>query len=478
MLVNRNQTDAHITVRTKILNADGTLASASTAACIVPATGQSEYVQSITMTAPHLWNGRSDPYLYSVVAEVFEGAVCRDRVVQPLGLRSYSIDPEQGFFLNGASYRLHGVNRHQDRINMGTAIGMREHREDFRMIEEIGANAIRLAHYQHAQEFYSLCDSGGMVVWAELPLVDDVNASPAFLANCKEQLTELIKQNYNHPSIMFWSLENELIPDADRALYGRTVEELNALAKALDPTRLTAVATRSKYKGNEPINAATDVLGINVYRGWYEGTPDKFSSYIDEYHAQYPRMKLAITEYGAGASTAQHEVPPKKPETKGAWHPEEWQTVVHESTWKQMAERQYLWGTFVWNMFDFASDGRGEGDAPGRNDKGLVTYDRKVKKDAFYFYKAQWNPAPFVYITSRRFAQRPAGAVDVKVYSTGASVELFLNGASLGAMHTTDKVFVWKNISLIPGRNSVRAVALIGGKPYEDKCEWTGIVQH
>jgi beta-galactosidase len=477
MLLNRTAADAHITVRTTILDGKGKTASTAASTAVIPAQGRNECVQSITMPRPHLWNGRSDPYLYSVVVETFNGSVCSDRVVQPLGLRSFSVDAEKGFFLNGLSYRLHGVNRHQDRLDMGTAIGLKEHREDFRMIEEIGANAIRLAHYQHAQEFYSLCDSGGMVVWAEIPLVDDVNPSPEFLAVCKEQLSELIKQNYNHPSIIFWSLENELIPDADRELYGRTVRELNSHVKAIDSVRLTAVATRSKYKGDEQINSVTDVLGINVYRGWYEGTPDKFSSFIDDYHARTPERRLAITEYGAGASIAQHEVPAKKPDTKGPWHPEEWQAELHESTWKQMTERPYLWGTFVWNMFDFASDGRSEGSAPGRNDKGLVTYDRKVRKDAFYFYKAQWNPEPFVYITSRRYSERPAGTTEVKVYSTGGTVELFINGASSGEVQAAGKVFVWKSIRLAPGKNRVRAVSVINGKQYEDACEWTGIAQ-
>lgn len=476
-LINNKDVSAQIKVRTSIVDQKGKTVATVSTECITPAKNKSECLQILTVANPHLWNGRKDAYLYSVVSEIFDGAQCRDRVMQPLGLRSFSVDAENGFFLNGEHYRLYGVNRHQDRKDMGTAIGMKEHREDFSMIEEIGANAIRLAHYQHAQEFYSLCDTGGMVVWAEIPLVDDITPNPEFLQNCKEQLTELILQNYNHPSITFWSVENELIPDADRVTYGRYVEELNVVAKRLDPIRMTGVATRSKYKGNELINSATDVLGINVYRGWYEGSADKFSAYIDEFHKQYPQMKLAITEYGAGASVIQHEVPAKKPDPRGAWHPEEYQSLFHECTWKQMTERPYLWGTFVWNMFDFAADHRAEGGAPGRNDKGLISYDRTIRKDAFYFYKAQWNPKPFVYITSRRYVDRPVGPTEVKVYSTGDDVELFVNGASAGTRKCDGKVCVWSAVELIPGTNALSAVAIISGKRYEDNCEWVGKTQ-
>jgi beta-galactosidase len=285
-------------------------------------------------------------------------------------------------------------------------------------------------------------------------------------------LTELIKQNYNHPSIFFWSLENELIPDRDPAFYGSVVEELNSLAKELDPTRLTTVASRGNYSGDIRMNSITDVIGYNVYKGWYEGTPEGFAAYADTYHAKYPKQCFAISEYGAGAGTNQHEYPARKHETTGPWHPEEWQATLHEVIWKAIAERPYLWGTFVWNMFDFASDGRSEGELPGRNDKGLVTYDRKVKKDAFYWYKANWTSNPMVYIASRRFARRPVNVTDIKVYSNCDSVEVSLNGKSKGSKMSGDRIFRWPGLGLIAGKNKIKAVGMKDGKRAEDTCTW------
>jgi beta-galactosidase len=456
-------------IRCSIVDHKGKTILQSEAASALGPGSSGDAIFKVSMNKPHLWNGRNDPYLYQVVVEVVDGKRVVDRVTQPLGIRFFSVDPEKGFFLNGTSYPLHGVNRHQDRENMGSAITVKEHQEDFRLIEEIGANVIRLAHYQHAQEFYDLCDKGGMVVWAELALVDDVHPNTEFAQICQQQLRELIKQNYNHPSICFWSMENELIPDSNPELYTKFVKDLNTLAKQLDPTRLTTVASRSKYDGTTGINSATDVIAYNVYRGWYEGKPEDFGSYADKLHERFPHSRIAISEYGAGGSVNQHEYPAKKPAPRGPWHPEEWQSTLHEITWKAMAERPYLWGTFVWNMFDFGSDGRAEGDHYGRNDKGLVSFDRTTKKDAFYWYKANWNPDPMVHITSKRYVPRPAGVTDLKVYSNCETVELFLDGISLGTKKSTDKIFLWTDVTLSNRKHHVAAVGATKGEPIKDE---------
>ena len=429
-------------------------------------------IQKTSIRNPRLWNGRIDPYLYRVVVEVHEGKVLKDRIVQSFGVRYFTVDAERGFFLNGAPYRLIGVNRHQDRQDKGWAIGRKEHEEDYRLIEEMGCSAVRLAHYQQAREFYDLCDRGGMIVVAEVALVDFVHPDEAFENNIRMQLTELIKQNFNHPSIFFWSLFNELIPDSDRDLYGNLVIKLNTLAHALDPTRLTTMASRSMYDGNEFINTVTDAIGYNVYKGWYEEMPEDFAAYADTLHARFPGHKISITEYGAGAGTTQHEVPPRKPTTTARWHPEEWQAVYHEEHWKAIETRPFLWGTFVWNMFDFASDSRLEGERPGRNDKGLVTYDRQTKKDAFYWYKVHWNPAPMVHITSRRFTPRPGGPTEVKVYSNCDSVALFLNGLRVGTRFGEARIFSWDVVHLVNGTNRIEALGKKDGKTYRDFCVW------
>jgi len=424
----------------------------------------------------HLWNGRKYPYLYTVTVEVLDGEKVVDVVHEITGLRFFHVDPDSGFILNGEPYRLYGAGRHQDRENMGWALTIREHKEDLDLLNEMGCTAVRLAHYQQAEEFYEVCDRWGMVVWAELALVDFINPSPEFIANCRQQLTELIKQNFNHPSIMFWCLFNELIPDEDPELYAKVVDSLNARAHALDPTRLTTAASRSMYDGRLYINTVADLLGYNVYKGWYEDMPEDFAAYADRLKSRFPLQCISISEYGAGGGISHHEVPPQKPKTTARWHPEEWQSRFHEVIWKSMADRSFLWGTFIWNMFDFASDGRNEGEAPGRNDKGMVTYDRRVKKDAFFWYKANWNPEPMVYITSRRFTPRPAGATEIRVYSNCDNVVVLVNRNPLRTMAGEDHVFLWKDIVLQEGPNTIEARAVRDGETFIDSCVWEAVV--
>jgi beta-galactosidase len=428
--------------------------------------------QPLSILSPRLWNGRKDPYLYRLRVELIEGMVVRDRVVQSLGLRFFRIDPEKGFFLNGESYPLHGVNRHQDREGKGWAIGIKEHTEDFRLIEDLGCTAVRLAHYQHAQEFYDLCDRGGMVVWAELALVDEIHPCSGFAEGCRQQLTELIKQNYNHPSIVMWSMFNELMPESDRDMYGRTIADLNALSKRLDPTRLTTEATRGNYSMTESINSVTDVIGYNLYKGWYESAPEDLGPFLDTLHARNPSRALCVSEYGAGAGITQHEIPPSKPRTDGPWHPQEWQSQLHEISWNALAARPFVWGVFIWNMFDFGVDSRKEGEHPGRNDKGLVTYDRKVKKDAFFWYRANWNPAPMVHIASKHFVNRRVGETEIKVYANCEDVSLSVNGVALGHGVASGRCYAWKGVLLKEGSNAVVARGTKGGRGFDDSCVW------
>ncbi|HEY1921658.1 MAG TPA: glycoside hydrolase family 2 TIM barrel-domain containing protein, partial [Tepidisphaeraceae bacterium] len=323
--------DQPVTVTCDLLDASGkTIQSINTQSPVVAGDSQ-DVVQSMGIDHPHLWNGRKDPYLYHVRVTVSNGTAVVDRVIQPLGIRYFSLDPDKGFLLNGQSYPLHGVNRHQDRQDMGWAIGSREQKEDFDLIMEMGCNAIRLSHYQHAQEFYDLCDQGGLVVWAEACLVNSVTPTGAFDDIAKQQLRELIKQSYNHPSICFWSLFNELrdkkekeqTEDEGKLMIDHEVQlvgELNKLAHDLDPTRLTTAATNSNP--DFPFNSITDVIGFNVYDGWYVKSPDNWGADLDKLHLLLPDRALAISEYGAGASAFQHEVDPKHPKTDGLWHPE------------------------------------------------------------------------------------------------------------------------------------------------------------
>jgi len=422
---------------------------------------------------PHLWNGRKDPYLYNVCVELLCDGEVVDSVTEPIGLRYFGVDPNKGFFLNGQSYPLHGVNRHQDRPGKGWAISYADQDEDANLILEIGATCLRLAHYPHSSYFQTLCDKNGLVVWAELPLVNQVFDTPEFMENAKQQLTELIRQKYNHPSIMFWSLYNELGNsgkcDDPRVL----LNELQSLAKEEDPTRLTVAASNDPSNKWPGVRAIADLIAWNTYPGWYYGSPTQMNQLIDKYKRDANDKPVSISEYGAGASIKHHEQNIKKgPRTDGLWHPEEWQAIVHEENYAAMEARPYLWGTYVWVMFDFASAWRREGDANGINDKGLVTADRKTRKDAFYFYKAKWTSDPLVCITSRRHFERDDPNTTVKVYSNCDSVELKVNGQSMGSVSGKGCIFRWPDVRLKEGLNKIEAIATRGDTTCTDKCEW------
>lgn len=410
---------------------------------------------------PRLWEGRAEPYLYTVRVAVGSTGEPADIVTQPLGFRTIEVDPARGFFLNGSYLDLHGVNRHQDYDGLGWAIGPTEIDQDFALIDEIGANTIRLCHYQHDQYVYDRCDKTGIICWAEVPLINRITDSSAFTANSKLQLTELICQNYNHPSIAFWSLANE-ISNRPGPITKPLLEEMNTLAHSLDPDRLTTVAALSQG------GAVTDSVGVNRYMGWYYGSTSDFAPWADKAHESHPTLPIGVSEFGAGASIKHHSDTPRATD-----HTEEYQCLFHEVYWKAMAVRPFLWGKFVWNMFDFASSTRREGDEAGMNDKGLVTYDRLTPKDSFYWYKANWSAKPFAYITSRRYVVRLSSEVPVKVYSNCDAVELFVNGVSWGKRTSADHIFKWANIPLELGTNRISIVGTHSGRDYTDACIWT-----
>lgn len=455
------------TVRVRVQDAAGQTASVVEAKIKLAAGAKSEVSLPLTITQPHRWNGLADPYLYRVTVELLHGDDVVDTIVQPLGLRAIKITPDQGLFLNGEHIFLHGVCRHQDRPNEGWAISPTDQIEDFHIIQELGANAIRLSHYQHNQFFYDLCDAGGMLVWAEDGFVNEAPQGDTARDNAKEQLRELIRQNYNHPSIFCWSIGNETTGKVNDPAAGSALELLTQLAaevKIEDSGRPSVYA--SHHGLDDPRNFCTDLIAFNKYFGWYGGSYDGLGKFLDQFHEAHPTVPVGISEYGAGASIYQHEANPpvRNHQAKGAWHPEEWQTAYHEANWLQIKARSWLWGTFVWNMFDFSNDSRAEGDQFGRNDKGLVTYDHQTRKDAFYWYQANWTTNAMVHIVSKRFWERSQPKIEVKVYSNCDAVELKLNGVSLGKTNSTDCRFIWPDVELKSGPNRVEAYAYRAGK--------------
>lgn len=420
---------------------------------------------------PHLWNGRQDPFLYQAEVTLFRNGQMVDRVTQPLGLRFYRIDPDKGFFLNGKHLPLQGVCRHQDRSEVGNALRPQHHEEDVALMLEMGVNAVRLAHYPQATYFYDLMDKNGIIVWAEIPFVGPGGYNdkgfvdlPAFRANGKEQLKELIRQHYNHPSICVWGLFNELTELGDNPV--EYIKKLNVLAHQEDTTRPTTSA--SNQMGD--LNFITDAIAWNRYDGWYGGTPADLGKWLDRMHKDHPKICIAISEYGAGASIYHQQDSLVKTVPTSWWHPENWQTYYHIENWKTISSRPYVWGSFVWNMFDFGAAHRTEGDRPGINDKGLVTFDRKVRKDAFYFYKANWNrEEPMLYLTGKRNTVRTQRLQIITAFTNQAGAELFVNGKSYGkAIPDSYAILEWKNVELQPGENEIKVVSTNKKLPLSD----------
>lgn len=484
----------------------------------IPAHGRVLYERTVKVANPHLWQGISYEretdicagsdksegihtadagYMYTVKINISDGDKVLDEVSDRVGFRYFFVDREKGFFLNGKSHPLRGVNRHQFYKGMGNALTEAEHEEDVNIIKELGANAVRLCHYPHTDYFYDLCDENGIVLWTEIPLVNALGESEEFAENTKRQLVELMRQQYNRPSVIFWGLQNE-IGNGDNSASSfmnakQLVYELDELAHGEDSSgRYTTQAINRDYAMNQKGTAdyadftnntgwKSDIAAWNIYPGWY---PDKnfdgnFEQLMDR-KASFDNRPMGISEYGWGANVNQHELYPELEKNGllawGQWHPEEYQSIMHEQALEYINTHECLWATFVWVLFDFAVDSRNEGGQIALNDKGLVTGDRKIRKDSFYLYKADWNKADsFVHITSSRYVDRESVDTYVKVYSNCDNVELYVNGVSVGEMeHRGNGVFMVNKVRLINGMNEIKAVGSIDAddEEYTDVCEW------
>ena len=398
----------------------------------------------------HLWDGLRDPYLYTARLQLVVDGVVTDEISSTFGVRDFSADPQQGFFLNGKAYPLRGVCRHQDRKGLGNAITRQMHDEDMDLIREIGANTIRLAHYQHDQYFYDLCDKYGMVVWAEIPYISE--HMPNGRANTISQMKELIVQNYNHPSIVTWGISNEItISTKNTRDMLDNHHVLNDLCHKMDPTRLTTLACYAVCGPFNQVAHISDIVSWNLYLGWY--VPGLFLNdlWVDFFHKVYPKRCLGYSEYGAEGMPNLHSARPRRGD-----HTEEYQAKYHEYLLKFIQKRPWMWATHVWNMFDFAADARNQGGEPGMNHKGLVTFDRKTKKDSFYLYKSYWNPEPMVHICSKRFVDRTEDTMEVKVYSNQKAVSLYCNDV---LVETKKGEHVFTFTVPLQGKANVTAVA-------------------
>jgi len=473
-LVNDTEQEKKVRLWADIFDIEGTNVTYASKEVIL-AKGETKIVlMPVVIENPTLWNGRKNAYMYEAQLSIVSFNDTVDQMSIPFGVRYFEVDADKGFFLNGVHLALNGVSRHQDRKDMGWAITPEEQVEDMELIKEIGATSIRLAHYQHNQCFYDLCDKEGMVVWAEIPFISVMSKTELEGINAKQQMIELIRQNYNHPSIMFWGIQNEIQIGGERAEARKLVKELNELTKKEDPTRLTTMANVMFVSEEDEYNHITDVLGYNKYYGWYQGKTEDFEGWLDEYHRINPNVKLGISEYGAEGILQYHNNNPKIKD-----YSEEYHALFHETVWKIFKKRPFLWSTYVWNMFDFGANIRDEGGVKGRNNKGLITYDRKIKKDAFYMYKANWSDEKFVHITSKRFVDRPEEKITVKVYSNCDKITLYVNGKEIenGTLYNTscDKTFIFENVLLKDGVNDIKAISYDGGVLLEDVARFNKV---
>ena len=434
-----NQGDAQI--RCTLTDKEGNMVATATAADT-----KAEFV----IENVHLWNARKDPYLYTATAELVNGEEVLDNVSARFGCRFYEVDPAKGFILNGEAYPLRGVSRHQDRWGIGNALLPEHHEEDIELICEVGCTTIRLAHYQHDQYFYDLCDEYGQVVWAEIPYIS--RHMPGGRENTVSQMKELITQNYNHASIVVWGLSNEITMNgaSDPDLL-ENHHILNDLAHEMDKTRLTTMAVVSMCDKNEAYVRIPDTVSYNHYFGWYGGTTDMNGPWFDDFHAAYPKQPIGVSEYGCEALNW-HTSEPRQGD-----YTEEYQAYYHEELIKQLFTRPYLWATHVWNMFDFGADARNEGGENGQNHKGLMTFDRSYKKDAFYAYKAWLSDDPFVHICGKRYIDRVEDVTKVTVYSNQETVELLVNGESIGKVKAADHFFYFDVPNV--GETTITAIA-------------------
>ena len=416
----------------------------------------------IVLDGIRLWDGIKDPYLYTVKLQLVEDDVVLDELKSNIGFRYFSVDAKKGFCLNGRSYPLRGVSRHQDRKGIGNALTREMHDQDMALIAEMGCNTIRLAHYQHDQYFYDLCDRYGMVVWAEIPYISSHMNSGR--ENTISQMKELVYQNYNHPSIVCWGVSNEItIQTKDKKDMLDNHHVLNDMLHTMDPTRFTTLACYAMCGPFNPVAHITDVVSWNLYLGWY--VPGLFLNnlWVGFFHLVYPNRALGFSEYGAESMTTLHSSHPRRGD-----HTEEYQAVYHEYMARFFEKRPWMWAAHVWNMFDFAADARDQGGEPGMNHKGLVTFDREIKKDSFYVYKAFWSDQPFAHIASKRYVDRPESTIRVKVYTNLPEVELYMDG-KLIEKKSADRIIEFT--VPISGEHKVRAVAKASdGTDYEDEA--------
>lgn len=469
-LENKEKQQRELLISTTVYANDGKIKVQQQLPVVVSPQGRQLYEQHLTVKNPHLWQGLEDPYLYKTVVRIIADGKVLDEVTQPLGLRHFELKAADGMYLNGKKVPMYGVCRHQDWWGKGSALTNKEHNTDLAIIKEIGATTIRFAHYQQAEQIYAQCDSIGFMVWAEIPFVNRVSMQEG--DNAKQQLTELIRQNYNHPSIYIWGLHNEVYTPYNYTV-GLTTD-LHDLAKSEDPYRATA-SVNGHSTVDQQSNLNADVQGINHYFGWYGGKIGDIEKWVTGMEKDFPDYKVIFSEYGAEANIhQQEEVVGEVGRYFSQFYPETFATKFHEIQWGVISKHPYLVASYIWNTFDFATPTNAQGGVKARNMKGLVTFDRQTKKDPFYWYKANWSKEPVLYITQRRASERENELTPVTVYCNRGTPQLFVNGVEIKTMKQgqTAVHYIFENVKLKEGDNLIEAKTDYQGSALADKIQW------
>ena len=459
-----------VTLQNTIYDQEGKQVATHSQSFELSAQGEQAYESSFTIKKPTLWQGRENPYLYKVVSRLIKDGQVIDEMVQPLGLRKYEIVAGKGFYLNGEKYPMYGVTRHQDWWGLGSALKNENHDFDLATIMDVGATTVRFAHYQQSDYLYSRCDSLGLIIWAEIPFVNRVTGQEA--ENCRNQLREMIRQSFNHPSIYVWGLHNEVYQPHQYTK--ELTQSLHDLAKTEDPDRYT-VSVNGYGHMEHPVNLVADIQGMNRYFGWYEKKIQDIKPWVENLEKEYPHQKLMLTEYGADANlNHQTEYLGDALNWTKEFYPETFATKTHEYQWSVIAAHPYIIASYLWNTFDFCAPMWVRGGVPARNMKGLVTFDRKIKKDSYFWYKANWSKEPVLYLTQRRNWDREKKETSVTVYSNIGTPKVYLNGKELTGIREgyTPVHYIIDNIMLDMGKNIVKTVVVKDGKTYEDEIEW------
>lgn len=459
-----------VTLQNTIYDQEGKQIATRSHSFDLSAQGEQTYESAFTIKKPTLWQGRENPYLYKVVSRLIKDGQVIDEVVQPLGLRKYEIVAGKGFYLNGEKYPMYGVTRHQDWWGLGSALKNENHDFDLATIMDIGATTVRFAHYQQSDYLYSRCDSLGLIIWAEIPFVNRVTGQEA--ENCRNQLREMIRQSFNHPSIYVWGLHNEVYQPHQYTK--ELTQSLHDLAKTEDPDRYT-VSVNGYGHMEHPVNLVADIQGMNRYFGWYEKKIQDIKPWVENLEKEYPHQKLMLTEYGADANlNHQTEYLGDALNWTKEFYPEPFATKTHEYQWSVIAAHPYIIASYLWNTFDFACPMWERGGVPARNMKGLVTFDRKIKKDSYFWYKANWSKDPVLYLTQRRNWDREKKETSITVYSNIGTPKVYLNGKELAGIREgyTSVHYIMDKVTLDMGKNIVKTVVIKDGKTYEDEIEW------